>query len=89
MAPTPFSTVCFRAHLKGMDDEAWLEVLNEQILNSVNARGRFFLSHTKLHGKFTLRVAIGNLRTTEKDIQDLWMELQTYLKDMSFRLNEV
>src|SRR5438105_685045 len=28
MAPTPFSTVCFRAHPKGMDDEVQLEALN-------------------------------------------------------------
>jgi aromatic-L-amino-acid/L-tryptophan decarboxylase len=85
LAPTPFSTVCFRAHPSGMDDETKLEGLNESIMNHINARGRFFLSHTKLNGLFTIRVAIGNLRTTETDIRDLWAELQTYLKDMSFR----
>jgi aromatic-L-amino-acid decarboxylase len=85
MAPAPFSTVCFRAHPRGMDDEAELEAFNEHIMNRINADGRFFLSHTKLRGKFTIRVAIGNLRTTEKNIRDLWIELQTCLKDMSFR----
>ena len=85
MAPTPFSTVCFRAHPPGMDDESQLEALNERIMNRINAQGRFFLSHTKLNGKFTIRVAIGNLHTTGKDIQDLWKELQTYLKDMSVK----
>jgi len=85
LAPTPFSTVCFRAHPSGMDDETKLEGLNESIMNHINARGRFFLSHTKLNGLFTIRVAIGNLRTTETDIRDLWAELQIYLKDMSFR----
>jgi aromatic-L-amino-acid/L-tryptophan decarboxylase len=79
MAPTPFSTVCFRAHQPGMDDESQLEALNERIMNRINAQGQFFLSHTKLNGKFTIRVAIGNLHTTEKDIQDLWKELQTCL----------
>jgi aromatic-L-amino-acid/L-tryptophan decarboxylase len=83
MAPTPFSTVCFRAHPRGMDDEMQLEALNEGIMSRVNAHGRFFLSHTKLHGKFTMRVAIGNLRTTENDIRDLWEELQTCLSDRS------
>ncbi len=83
MAPTPFSTVCFRAHPRGRYDEAQLEALNEHIMNRINAHGRFFLSHTKLNGKFTIRVAIGNLHTTERDIQDLWKELQTCLKDMS------
>jgi aromatic-L-amino-acid/L-tryptophan decarboxylase len=83
MAPTPFSTVCFRAHPRGMDDESLLEALNERVMNRINVHGRFFLSHTKLNGKFTLRVAIGNLRTMELDLQDLWSELQTCLKDMS------
>jgi aromatic-L-amino-acid decarboxylase len=83
LAPTPFSTICFRAHPIGMDDESKLDALNEGIMNSINAKGRFFLSHTKLKGKYTIRVAIGNLRTTETDIKDLWNILQTCLKDMS------
>jgi aromatic-L-amino-acid/L-tryptophan decarboxylase len=83
LAPTPFSVICFRAHPIGMDDESKLDALNEGIMNSINAKGRFFLSHTKLKGKFTIRVAIGNLRTTETDIRDLWNLLQTCLKDMS------
>jgi aromatic-L-amino-acid decarboxylase len=85
LAPTPFSTVCFRAHQSGIDDESKLEALNEGIMNHINTQGRFFLSHTKLNGIYTIRVAIGNLRTTETDIRDLWVELQTCLKDISFR----
>src|SRR6266480_3512066 len=76
LAPTPFSTVCFRAHPKIMDDEEWLDALNERIMNRINAAGHFFLSHTKLHGKFTIRIAIGNLRTKEQDIRELWEELK-------------
>ena len=76
MAPTPFSTVCFRAHPQDMDDESQLETLNERIMNNINAAGRFFLSHTKLHNKFTIRIAIGNLRTTEQDVRELWEELK-------------
>src|SRR5947209_9214569 len=79
MAPTPFSTVCFRAHPKGLDDEAELETLNERIMNSINAAGRFFLSHTKLHGIFTIRIAVGNLRTMEREIRDLWESIEAEL----------
>ncbi len=81
MAPTPFSTVCFRAHPKGMDDETQLELLNEHIMNRINTTGRFFLSHTKLHDQYTIRIAIGNLRTTEEDVRALWGEIQTALAD--------
>src|SRR5260370_523643 len=81
--PPSLSAGCFRAHPRGMGDEMELEALNERIMSRVNAHGRFFLSHTKLDGKFTMRVAIGNLRTTENDIRDLWDELQTCLIDRS------
>ncbi len=79
LAPTPFSTVCFRAHPQGLDNEERLNVLNERLLNRLNAGGRFFLSHTKLRGRYTLRVAIGNLRTTEATVRDLWAEMQRAL----------
>ncbi len=81
MAPTPFGTVCFRAHPQGMDDEAQLEALNEGIMSGINAAGHFFLSHTKLHGKFTIRIAIGNLRTTEAHVRALWEEIQARMAE--------
>jgi aromatic-L-amino-acid decarboxylase len=56
-----------------------LEALNERLLNRINATGDFFLSHTKLHGKFTIRIAIGNLHTTEQDVRKLWDEIQSDL----------
>ncbi|HEV2581404.1 MAG TPA: pyridoxal-dependent decarboxylase [Ktedonobacteraceae bacterium] len=86
MAPAPFSTVCFRARPQGMHDEKQLETLNERILTRLNAGGRFFLSHTKLRGQFTIRAAIGNLRTSERHIHELWDALQATL---STELREV
>ncbi|GAC1614286.1 MAG: hypothetical protein NVS4B7_06280 [Ktedonobacteraceae bacterium] len=79
LAPTLFSTVCFRAHPSGMDNEVQLNALNERIVERVNTGGRFFLSHTRLNGKYTIRIAVGNLRTTEQDVQNLWQELQAVL----------
>jgi aromatic-L-amino-acid decarboxylase len=63
-APVPFSTVCFRARL---DDR-----FNERLLARLNAAGPVFLSHTGLKGCYTLRVAIGNLRTGREHIERLW-----------------
>jgi len=63
-APAPFSVVCFR--YKGTDDE------NRRLLDTVNATGEFFFSHTVLHGKFTLRLAIGNMGTTREHVMRAW-----------------
>jgi aromatic-L-amino-acid decarboxylase len=59
-----FSLVCF--HRDASDEE------NEALLQRVNASGEVFLSHTRLDGRFVLRLAIGNARTTENDVRLAW-----------------
>ena len=63
-APRPFSLVCFRRD--GPDEE------NERLLERVNASGEVFLSHTRLEDRYSLRLAVGNARTTEADVQLAW-----------------
>jgi aromatic-L-amino-acid decarboxylase len=63
-APRLFSLVCFRRD--GSDEE------NETLLERVNASGEVFLSHTRLDGRYVLRLAIGNARTTEDDVRLAW-----------------
>jgi aromatic-L-amino-acid decarboxylase len=68
VAPVPFSVVCFRAE----GDDAF----NERLLDAVNAGGEVFLSHTRVQERYTLRLAIGNLRTTEAHVGRAWTLLQ-------------
>lgn len=75
MAPVPFSLVCFR-FAPGAIDDAAANALNQTILDRVNASGRVFLSHTKLGGRFALRLAIGNLRTERRHVEDAWRLLR-------------
>jgi aromatic-L-amino-acid decarboxylase len=63
-APTPFSVVCFR--YKGSDEE------NRRIQEAVNATGEVFISGTVLRGRFSLRLAIGNLRTEREQVERAW-----------------
>ena len=73
LAPVPFSVVCFRARPRGQErDETELEALNQRLLDAMNATGEVFLSHTKLNGRFTLRLAVGNLRTEERHVARAW-----------------
>jgi aromatic-L-amino-acid decarboxylase len=83
MAPTPLSTVCFRAHPVGIDSEPDLDRWNERLLDAVNATGTVFLSHTRLRGSYVLRLAIGNLRTEERHIRRAWDLLQTANQDLA------
>lgn len=69
LAPVPFSVVCFRAHPKGVDEESRLEKLNASVLEMVNSSGEVFISHTKLRGRYTLRLAVGNLQTTRDRVR--------------------
>ena len=67
------SVVCFRAKPSGRDwSEADLEALNQRLLDALNATGEVFLSHTKLNGRFTLRLAVGNLRTEQRHVARAW-----------------
>jgi len=67
-APRPFSLVCFRR--EGGDEE------NEALLERVNAGGEIFLSHTRLNGRYVLRLAVGSARTTEQDVKLAWEVLR-------------
>jgi len=72
-APAPFSAVCFRALPKDLDaSPEEQDRFNERLLARVNAAGPFLLSPTVLHGRLTPRVAIGNLKTSRKHIDELW-----------------
>jgi aromatic-L-amino-acid/L-tryptophan decarboxylase len=88
MAPVPFALVCFRAQprIQHQTEEAeakHLDALNEAIMHGVNATGRAFLSHTKLNDKLTLRLSIGNIRTTERHVRQVWELLNEQLRLIS------
>jgi aromatic-L-amino-acid decarboxylase len=76
MAPAPLGLVCFRACAENGD----LDALNESIMHGVNASGRALLSHTRLNDKLTLRLSIGNIRTTEQHVRDVWALLNEQLR---------
>ncbi len=78
LSPVPFSVVCFRATTGGDDPDA----LNQRLLDAVNGTGEVFLSHTKLHGAYALRLAIGHIRTEERHVRRAWDILNAQLAGM-------
>lgn len=87
LAPTLFSTVCFRyrpdagpdtgdgSELPPVQDDPWAAA-NERLMGAVNAGGLTFLSHTRVRGRLTLRLAIGNAYTEPADVDVAWRALQ-------------
>lgn len=101
VAPAPFSVVCFRwepavptdpsdgadgsdrgdadARDRRRDD------LNAALLDAVNQSGDVFLSHTRLDGRFVIRLAIGHERTTVTHVARAW----TLLREHAARIGRV
>ena len=79
MAPVPLGLVCFRGCPEGVRDT---DALNERVMHRVNASGRALLSHTRLNDKLTLRLSIGNIRTTEKHVRQVWELLNEQLQSL-------
>jgi aromatic-L-amino-acid decarboxylase len=73
-APRRFSLVCFRK--QATDEE------NEALLARVNAGGEVFLSHTRLSGRYVIRLAIGSARTTEDDVRVAWDVLRQEAEEL-------
>lgn len=70
MAPIGLDIVCFRYNPGGLDDEA-LNELNREVLVELQERGIAAPSFTTLNGRYCLRVAIANFRSTQADFDAL------------------
>jgi aromatic-L-amino-acid/L-tryptophan decarboxylase len=69
-APRHFSVVCFRLSGEDADER------NRTLLERVNASGEIFISHCVLNGRYTLRLAVGVMSTTEDDVRRAWEVLR-------------
>jgi aromatic-L-amino-acid decarboxylase len=67
-APVPLNLVCFR-HRAG-------DATNQSIMDRLNQSGDLFLTHTKLNGKLTLRLCVGQTNTEMKHVQHAWKRIR-------------
>jgi aromatic-L-amino-acid decarboxylase len=69
VAPVHFALVCFR--YKGSNED------NARLVERLNATGKTFLWHTELNGQLVIRFSIGNIGTTEQDVDEVWQLIQS------------
>src|SRR5579872_2385176 len=67
-APVPLNLVCFR-HKAG-------DAANQTIMGRLNRGGDLFLTHTKLNGKLTLRLCVGQTNTQARHVENAWRRIQ-------------
>ncbi len=67
-APAPLNLVCFRH--KGGD------AVNQEIMDRLNQSGDLFLTHTKLDGKLTLRLSVGQANTKLRHVENAWKRIR-------------
>jgi len=68
VAPVHFGLVCFR--MKDSNEK------NQKLMDTLNASGFAFLSHTVQNGQYVLRFSIGNWMTTQQDVEQTWERIQ-------------
>jgi aromatic-L-amino-acid/L-tryptophan decarboxylase len=67
-APVPLNLICFR-HKAG-------DAANQTLLDRLNHSGDLFLTHTKLNGKFTLRLCVGQTNTQARHVENAWERIR-------------
>lgn len=80
-APVNLSLVCFRLTGDSGDPEE-TDRLNESLLNRVNASGRAYLTHTRIRGRYVLRMAIGQRSTEERHVRQAWRLISEAADDL-------
>ncbi|HTZ21231.1 MAG TPA: pyridoxal-dependent decarboxylase [Opitutaceae bacterium] len=73
-APAPLNLVCFR-HRAGDD-------FNRRLLERLNRSGTVYLSHTVLHGRFTLRLCVGQTNTEARHVAEAWRRIEETAREL-------
>jgi len=73
LAPVQVNTICFRIRPcdRKMSEEE-LDGLNKRIMEEINREGKIYMTHTRLGGRFALRISIGQTYTRGHHVENAW-----------------
>jgi len=81
MAPVPLGLVCFRYRPSGLSDVE-VDDVNRRLLERVNATHRVFLTHTRLGGRYAIRLVVGQRGTERRHVEEAWGLLRDGAKQL-------
>jgi aromatic-L-amino-acid decarboxylase len=84
LAPVPLAAVCFRYHPAGTDDAATLDTMNSALLEELNKSGRLFMTHTRLKGRFALRLVASQTNVTQQHVDAAWDLIRTTARSKDY-----
>ena len=80
--PSPSARPAVAPYLTGRPNESDLDALNSEIVERINASGLAYLTQTKLRDRTVMRIGLGNVLTTEKDLRKAWKLIQETAKEL-------
>jgi aromatic-L-amino-acid/L-tryptophan decarboxylase len=84
VAPVPLGLVCFRYRPAGYPAEQ-LDALNQDLLARINAARTVHLTHTRLGGRYVIRLVVGQRGTTREHVQAAWELIRASAATLSSR----
>jgi len=82
-APSLLNLVCFRLRAGGHpsqsqsnQNQANQDHANQLLMDRLNSSGDLYLTHTKLDGKLTLRLCVGQTNTQARHVERAWQRIQ-------------
>ncbi|HEX6076218.1 MAG TPA: pyridoxal-dependent decarboxylase [Micromonosporaceae bacterium] len=78
VAPYPLSLVCFRLRAHAGEDEASADARNGELLRRLNGSGGVCLTHTRVHDRYVLRLAVGAPATERRHVLGAWNEIRRF-----------
>ena len=82
LAPVPLNLVCFWYKPKGEESLKRLNELNEKLEQKINGTGKAYITHTKLNGKYTLRMCIGQTNVEKKHVDEFLKLLKEQVSNL-------
>ncbi len=85
LAPMIANVICFRYKPENVNDEDVLNILNEKLMHTLNSTGKIYLSHTKLAGRYTLRLVIAQTNVEKRHVNNAFELIKTYSTKLNIK----